>query len=225
MQVDIGVKTAFSFNIFGKTINIAQSIVVQWVVMLILIIIALVLTRNLKKVPGKKQTVVELFVETVNGLVNSNMGSKYKDFVPYVGTLLIFMLVLNLTGLLGVEPSTKDVNVTLAFALMTFFIIQINSIMKVGFGGYLKGYIKPFAAMLPMNIIERFTVPISLCLRLFINMLVGSVVIGLVYQGMGHFAFIVPIPLHAFFDLFDGCIQMFVFLMLTMVNIKITAEH
>lgn len=225
MSVDIGVKTAFSFNMFGKTINIAQSIVVQWIVMLILIVIALVLTKNLKKVPDKKQTVVEMFVDTVNGLVNSNMGSKYKNFIPYIGTLLIFMLVLNLTGLVGIEPSTKDVNVTLAFALMTFFMIQANSIIKTGIGGYFKGYLKPFAAMLPMNIIERFTVPISLCLRLFINMLVGSVVIGLVYQAMGHFAFIVPIPLHAFFDLFDGVIQMFVFLMLTMVNIKITAEH
>lgn len=225
MKIDIGVHTSFSLNIFGRTINVAQSILVQWIVMVVLIILALILTRNLKKVPGKKQSVIELFVETINGLVNTNMGSKYKGFVPYVGTLLIFMLVLNLTGLVGIEPSTKDVNVTLSFALMTFFIIQINAIKKIGIGGYLKGYFKPFGLMFPMNLIERFTVPISLCLRLFINMLVGSIVLTLVYSLMGHFAFVVPIPLHAFFDLFDGCIQMFVFLMLTMVYIKITAEH
>lgn len=223
--MEVGVKTAFSFNILNHTFDVTESIVVQWVVMLIIAVIVIIATRGLKKVPDKKQSILEILMETINGLVDSNMGPKYKSYVPFIGTLFIFLLFLNLTGLVGVEPSTKDVNVTAALALVTFFLIQFNSIKKLGVGGYFKGYLKPFPAMLPMNLIERFTVPISLCLRLFINMLVGSIVMSLIYQSMGHFAFIVPAPFHFYFDLFDGVIQMFVFVLLTMVYIKMTAEH
>jgi len=223
--MDIGSKTAFSFNFLNHTINVTESVVVQWCVMLVIVVLALIATRKLKKVPDKKQSIVELLVEIVNGLVKSNMGSKYKTYVPFIGTLVIYLSVLNLTGLIGVETATKDFNVTGAFALVTFFLIQYNSIKKIGPGGYLKGFVKPFWPMLPMNLLERFTVPISLCLRLFINMLVGSIVMGLVYKGMGNFAFLIPIPLHAFFDMFDGIIQMFVFVMLTMVYVKMMAEE
>jgi F-type H+-transporting ATPase subunit a len=223
--MDIGSTTAFSFNFLNHTINVTQSVVVQWGVMLVIIVLALIVTRKLKKVPDKKQSIVEMLVETVNGLVKANMGPKYKKYVPFIGTLLIYLSFLNLTGLIGVEMPTKDVNVTAAFALVTFFLIQYNSIKKIGPGGYLKGYVKPFWPMLPMNLIERFTVPISLCLRLFINMLVGSIVMALVYQAMGHFAFLVPIPLAFYFDIFDGLIQMFVFVMLTMVYVKMMAEE
>jgi F-type H+-transporting ATPase subunit a len=92
-------------------------------------------------------------------------------------------------------------------------------------GGYLKGYLKPYAPMIVMNVIEKITLPLSLCLRLFCNMLVGAMVLGLVYGALGHFAFVIPVPLHFFFDLFDGIIQMFVFVMLTMVYTKIGVEH
>lgn len=223
--MDIGSKTAFSFNFLNHNINVTGSVVVQWCVMVIIVAFALIATRKLKKVPDKKQSIVEMLVETVNGLVKSNMGDNYKKYVPFIGTLVIYLSVLNLTGLIGVETATKDFNVTAAFALVTFFLIQYNGIKKTGLGGYFKSYVKPFWPMLPMNLIEKFTVPISLCLRLFINMLVGSIVMGLVYQGMGHLAFIIPVPLHFYFDIFDGIIQMFVFIMLTMVYVKMSASE
>lgn len=216
----------FMFNLFNHEIAVTESIVTQWAIMVIIIILAIVLTRNLSKIPGKRQTILEIIVQTINNQVISNMGNEYKKFfVPYVGTLAIFLAFLNLSGLIGVEPSTKDINVTAAFALMTFVIINANAIMKCGIGGYLKGYIKPYAPMLPLNLIEKLTIPFSLCLRLFCNMLVGSMVLGLVYSSMGHFAFLAPIPIHGFFDVFDGLIQMYVFMMLTMVYTKIGATH
>jgi F-type H+-transporting ATPase subunit a len=223
--MDMNPKTVFTLHILNHSIDITSSITTQWIVMAIIIILALILTRNLKKIPDKKQSSVEILVETINGLVMSNMGEEYKKFIPFIGTLAVFLFFLNLSGLIGVDPSTKDINVTLAFALMSFVIIQGNAIKKIGVGGYLKGYLKPYAPMIVMNVIEKITLPLSLCLRLFCNMLVGAMVLGLVYGALGHFAFVIPVPLHFFFDLFDGIIQMFVFVMLTMVYTKIGVEH
>lgn len=223
--MEMNPKTVFTLHVLNHSIDVTSSIVTQWVIMAIIIILALVLTRNLKKIPDKKQSVLEILVETINNLVNSNMGEEYKSFVPFIGTLGIFLFFLNMSGLVGVEPSTKDINVTLAFALMSFVIIQGNAIKKNGLGGYLHGYLKPFAPMIVMNVIEKITLPLSMCLRLFCNMLVGTMVLGLIYELAGYFAFVTPIPIHFFFDIFDGGIQMYVFMMLTMVYTKIQVAH
>ncbi|WP_051115709.1 F0F1 ATP synthase subunit A [Clostridium pasteurianum] len=217
--------TVFTLHVANHSIAITSSIVVQWVIMAIIIILALILTTNIKTIPSKRQSVLEVFVETINGLVKSNMGDDFKSFVPFIGTMAIFLCFLNLTGLVGVDPSTKDINVTAGFALMSFVVIQATSIKRIGVGGYLKSYLQPFAPMIVMNIIEKVTLPLSLCLRLFCNMLVGSMIIGLVYGALKHFAFVIPIPLHGFFDIFDGLIQMYVFIMLTMVYTKIAVSE
>lgn len=216
----------FTFNLMNHEVAVTESIVTQWVMMAVIIVLTLILTRNLKKIPDKKQSVLEIIVQAVNSLVTSNMGPEYKKFfVPYIGAMGVFFTFLNLSGLVGIEPSTKDINVTLTFALMTFVIINANAIKKLGMGGYLKGFIRPYAAMLPLNLIEKLTIPFSLCLRLFCNMLVGAMVLGLIYSAGGVTSFILPIPVHAFFDVFDGLIQVFVFMMLTMVYTKIGASH
>jgi F-type H+-transporting ATPase subunit a len=90
--------------------------------------------------------------------------------------------------------------------------------------------------MFPLNLIERLTIPLSLGLRLFGNMFAASIMMELLYEGLIHIskiipikipilATVIPIPFHMYFDMFDGAIQMFIFVMLTMVNIKITAEE
>lgn len=224
--MEINAEPILEFELFNHTMELTKSIVIQWFVMAVIIILALLVTRNLDRIPSKRQTVVEMVINLFNGLVTANMGPEYKKtFVPYIGTLGIFMVVMNASGLLGVAPSTKDINVTLTFAMISFFVINGNAIAKHGVGSYLHSYIRPYPLMLPMNIIEKFTIPLSLCLRLFINMLVGTILMELVYMGMGHLAFIVPVPLHFFFDLFVAVIQTFVFMMLTMVYTKTGAEH
>lgn len=224
--MSINPETVFEFSMFNNTFAVAKSIVTQWVVMAVIVVLVLSLTRNLGKVPSKRQTIIEIIVNLFNGLVTANMGSEYrKMFVPYIGTLGIFMVMLNSTGLIGVPPSTMDINVTLTFAVMSFIVINANTIIKIGFGGYLHSYLKPFPPMLPMNLIEKITIPLSLCLRLFINMLVGVIIMELVYEGLGYFAFLIPVPLHFFFDFFVAIIQTFVFMMLTMVYTRTAAEH
>lgn len=215
------------FSILG--IGITSSIIVQWIIIILIAILAKVLTSNLKKIPDKKQSVVEMVFEAARNAVRDNMGEEYIAFVPYVGTLAIFILVMNFAPLVAVKAPTEDLSVAVGLALITFVLVQVNAIRKVGLKHYLKAYAEPVVPLLPLNIVERLVLPVSLSLRLFGNLTAGAVVMGMVYSGLSHIAWfsqlLIPIPLHAFFDLFDGSIQMVVFVMLTMMNIKIIAEH
>ena len=219
----------FSINIFGFQFGVTDSFLVMWIITVIIAVAAIILGRNLEKIPSKRQNIVELVVDGINGLVNDNMGPGYKAFIPYIGTLVIFILSMNVIGLIGIEPPTRDYNICLGLALISFVVVQWNAIRKVGFGHYVKGYFDPFAVMLPLNLIERVVLPVSLSLRLMGNMTAAVVVVGIVYQGLAGLSWFaqlgLPIPVHFFFDVFDAGIQMFIFVMLTMINIKIIAEH
>lgn len=224
--MELNAKEIFGFTVFNHNFTVTMSILLQWIIMAVIIVSVLLLTRNLGKIPSRRQTIVEMLVNLFNGLVSSNLGKEYKRrFVPFVGTLGIFIFCMNVTGLVGFKPSTGDINVTLTLALISAVVINGNSIAHNGLGGYLHGYIRPYAFMLPMNLIDKFTVPLSLCLRLFINMLVGAIFMELIYMALGHFAFILPVPLHFFFDLFVAVIQTYVFMMLTIVFTKTTVEE
>ncbi|KOF57220.1 MULTISPECIES: F0F1 ATP synthase subunit A [Clostridium] len=211
--------------LFGSFKGISTGIGVQWAIIILVTLIAWLLTRNLNKMPDKKQSAVEIVVESINNLVKENMGESYKSFIPYVGTLAIFILLMNLAGLVGAPVPTEDVSVTAGLAAITFFMIQATSIKRNGLVNYFTAFGKPKLFLLPINILERFTTPLSLCLRLFGNMTAGGVLLSLIYKGMGHFAFVLPVPFHFYFDVFDGGLQMLIFVMLTMINIKITAEE
>ncbi|SHK63967.1 F-type H+-transporting ATPase subunit a [Clostridium cavendishii DSM 21758] len=219
----------FSFKIGSIPIDIGRDIIVQWVIILILGIISYLLTRNLKKIPDKKQSALELFYTTVADLVEGNMGESFRNFIPYVGSLMIFLLTMNFTGLVGVAPPTKNLSVTVALAISSFLVVNGTAIKRNGFGHYLKGYAEPFIPMLPLNIMERVVLPVSLALRLFGNMLAATILVELVYEALGHFGVIfkvgAPIIVHGYFDMFDGGIQMIVFTMLTIINIKLISEH
>lgn len=219
----------FEIPLFGHTYGFSINIVIQWVIILLLTIVSIILTRGLKKIPGKRQSVAELLVESTGSFVKSTMGENYIGFVPYVGTLVAFLLAMNLTGLVGFEPPTMDYSVALGMALTTFLVIQGYTIKKVGLGHYFIGYAKPVAFLVPMNILERILLPVSLSLRLFGNMTAAATIMAIVYEtlgGINWFAQIgLPVPLHAYFDIFDGTVQMIVFTMLTMINLKVIAEH
>lgn len=223
----------YSFNLGNFTINITRDIVVQWVVILVIGITAYLLTRNLKRIPDKKQIVLESIYKSVENLVKSNMGEEFISYIPYVGTLAVYLLSLNLIGLIGIEPPTQNLSVTLALGITSFFVINGTAIKKNGIGGYAKGLRGEFPwlspLMLPLNVLERITLPISLALRLFGNMLAATLLIGMVYDALSSINFFaqlgIPIIAHAYFDVFDGTIQMLVFTMLTIVYIKIISDE
>ena len=219
----------FSFEIGNFTLVITQSIIIQWIVILILGIGAFLLTRNLKLRPTKVQAALEKIYQMLRNLVVETMGEVYESFLPYIGTLMIYLLVLNFIGLVGFKPPTQDLSVTVSFAIVTFLVVNLNAIFKNGITGYAKGYLHPFGAMLPINIMERLVLPVSLSLRLFGNMYAATILVEMVYHALGGIAVVaqigLPVIVHGYFDIFDGAIQMLVFSMLTMINIKVTGEH
>jgi F-type H+-transporting ATPase subunit a len=228
----------FVLNIaLGKLkIQIGYPIIAQWVIMIIIIMAVLILIRRFKSIPYGKQAWIELIFESVQNLVKDNMGEEYMNFIPFAGTLAIYLLPMNLTGLFGFKPPTTDYSVALGIGLISFIVINVFSLKRAGILGYIKGYAKPYAFMVPINLIERLIVPVSLSLRLFGNMLAGTIMVELIYKALAYFSsliklkipvlqLIIPIPFHVYFDIFDGVVQMIIFTMLTMIFIKTTSEH
>lgn len=220
----------FSFNIGKLIIDIKPEAIIQLVLVLLIGILAWWATKDLKRRPtGKKQVVVEYIYTTIQNVVNANMGEQYGEMIPFIGTLAVFIVTMNLLGLVGITPVTNNFSVTLALGLISFVVIQGYTMKKIGIGHYFLGYGQPMLMMLPINVIERVMLPVSLSLRLFGNILAASFLVELVYESLDKIAWIaqigLPVPLHAYFDIFDGCIQMVIFVMLTMINIKITVEH
>lgn len=219
----------FSLKIGNISVDITSSIITQWFVILILGIGAFLLTRNLKLKPSKVQAALEKLYQSLRNLVVNTMGEMYESFLPYIGTLMIYLLILNFMGLLGVKPPTQDLSVTVSLAIVTFLVVNLNAIKKNGLVGYSKAFAHPFAMMLPINIMERVVLPVSLALRLFGNMVAATVLVELVYSSLAQIAVVaqigLPIFVHGYFDLFDGTIQMLVFSMLTMINIKVTGDE
>lgn len=219
----------FSLKIGNISVDITSSIITQWCVILILGIGAFLLTRNLKLKPSKVQAALEKLYQCLRNLVVNTMGEMYESFLPYIGTLMIYLLILNFIGLLGFKPPTQDLSVTVSLAIVTFLVVNLNAIKKNGLVGYSKAFAHPFAMMLPINIMERIVLPVSLALRLFGNMVAATVLVELVYSSLAQIAVVaqigLPIFVHGYFDLFDGTIQMLVFSMLTMINIKVTGDE
>lgn len=217
-------------NIFGREIIIPDTIVNMWVVVMLLIIFALIVNSKIKKanvddVPSNFLNVVEILVESVENLVKSTMGPQNIGFAPYMLTLALFLAVANLYGLLGFSPPTSDYSVTFSLALVTFALTQYWSFKNAGnLFKYLKGYTEPMAFLTPLNVIGDLANPISLSFRLFGNVMSGGIILSLVYQGAGYIAPILATPLHAYFDVFSGLLQTFIFLMLSMIFIGGVAE-
>lgn len=205
--------------LFGGT-WVTNTVTTTWIIMIALTLLSIFLTRKLSDVPGKKQNIAEILVDTVNGLVAQTMGESKLYFAPYMLTLIMFLAVANLSGLLGFRPPTADLNTTFALSLLTFGMTIFFGIKSKKMG-YIKGFGEPFIFMLPTNIIGELANPISLSFRLFGNILGGVVIMTLLYQviPLG-----VPAVLHAYFDVFSGLVQTFIFTMLSMVFISMAMD-
>jgi F-type H+-transporting ATPase subunit a len=193
-----------------------------------LIIFGLVCARRLTRYPKGMQAVGEFIVEIVYKFVGDTMGKRNLSFAPYIGALFLFLLISNMLGLLGFRPVTADMNATFAMSVIVFFLIQINAIRSAGILHYFKHFTEPYPFMLPIKVLEEFTFPISLSFRLFGNILAGVIIMELAMEGLHMVSIemlhlpipllqtIIPLPLNAFFDLFEPVLQAFVFTMLTM---------
>ncbi len=205
-------KTIFTIHLFGSKIPVSESIVVTWGIMAVLMILTLIFVRDLKLVPKKSQVVIEYLVDFINNFFTDILGELGKRYIPYLGTVLIYLAVSNVIGLFGLTPPTKDLNVTAGLAIMSIVLIEYSGLHQHGIKGYLKSYTHPMPAMTPFNILELFIRPLSLCMRLFGNMFGGFVIMELIKLAI---PVIIPIPFSFYFDIFDGLLQAYVFCFLT----------
>ena len=227
-KVTFGVDGLLKYELFGQELWITNTHVSLLLVVLTLTVLALFANRAIKKadpneVPGTFLNIIEYLVELVDGLTRNNMGEKhYSKFSNYIGTLFAFLIVANLSGLFGLRPPTADYGVTLGLALITFVLIHYNG-FKYEKAGHVTKLFQPVLST-PINIIGEIATPMSMSLRLFGNILSGTVMMGLLYGLLPKLLqfFIWPIfgGLHAYFDVFSGAIQSYVFCMLTMVFIS-----
>lgn len=205
-------KTSFTIHMFGASIPVPQSVTVTWGIMAVLMILTLIFVRNLKLVPDKPQIVVEALVGFINNFFTDILGEHGKRYIPYLGTVLIYLGVSNVIGLFGITPPTKDLNTTAGLALMSIVLIEYSGVHAKGVKGWLKSFAEPMAIMAPINFLEMFIRPLSLCMRLFGNILGGFVVMELLKIVVPA---VIPIPFSFYFDIFDGLIQAYVFVFLT----------
>ena len=225
--VDFMIKGVFKYRFFGHEVWITTTHICMLIILACLIIFAMIAGHKMKKaqeVPTGFQNVVELIVEKLDGMAHSTMGSSAKKFANYIGTVFIFILISNFSGLLGLRPPTADYGVTLPLGIITFMLIHINQFKYNKPKAIWKDMCSPLPSWLPIwlpiKIISELAVPISLSLRLFANVLSGTVMMALVYGLLRMVAIAWPAVLHAYFDLFSGAIQTYVFCMLTMTYIK-----
>lgn len=226
-NLDFGAGMYFKlFEVGGQSIYLTETVINTWVIIGIMTLIALIIRlkmKSFKEVPDSKfQTAIEMVVDTLNGFVANTMGgASGKKFAAYFGPLIIFIAVCNLSGLLGFRPPTADFATTLAFALITFFMIHGFGIKSKGLG-YFKGFLEPIPFLLPINIVGELATPVSLSFRLFGNILGGTIIMGLVYAMFPKIVIFLGIPaaLHCYFDVFAGALQAFIFVMLSMTFVS-----
>lgn len=221
LMEELNCDTVFTIPLFGG-IPIYESVVVTWIIMAILIIGAIILTRNLKiDHISKRQAVAELIYTKLTGLVEGMIGPAGKSYVPYLTTVLLYIGLSNIIGLFGMKSPTKDLNVTIALAVMSIVLVEAAGIHHKGVGKWLHHFTEPVAIVTPINILEVFTRPLSLCMRLFGNVLGAFVIMELI-------KIVVPVFLPAvfslYFDLFDGLLQAYVFVFLTSMYIAEAIE-
>ena len=218
----LNVETVFTLHIGNFDIPVFESTVVGWIVIAIVLIICLILGSNLKvKNISKRQAVAEFIVTKLEDFISGTIGHEGKAYIPYLIAVLLYIGVSNIIGIFGLKPPTKDLNVTGTLAIMSILLIQIASIRAKGPLGWVKSFAAPIPVVTPINILELVIKPLSLCMRLFGNVLGAFVIMELLKS-------VVPVVLPAvfslYFDLFDGLLQAYVFVFLTTLYIKEAIE-
>ena len=218
----------------GSGISITEAQINSWLVMIAILGLCLFLTHGLKtKNISTRQHCAEWAVEQVEKLVNNGMGEYFKGFTPFIAAILALSAFSSLISLLGLFPPTSDINVVAGWALIVFFLITYYK-LKCGPITYIKNLASPIA-LTPLNVISEVATPVSMAFRHYGNVLSGSVISVLIATGLQGLSQIVlgwipgwdfpllqiglPAVLSIYFDLFSGCLQAYIFAMLTMMYV------
>ncbi|MDR1105962.1 MAG: F0F1 ATP synthase subunit A [Treponema sp.] len=228
------------FRFFGRevaSIDINETVLVSWVVMAVLAAASLLLTRRLREVPRGAQIFLEAGIEFLNSFSKEHFGHRAKIYGPYIGTVFLFLLIANIipavsplsVSILGahppfiIKPPARDINFTAALSLLSILLVLFGGIRARGIKGWARNLLNPVPVMLPFNLLEYIIRPLSLCLRLFGNILGGFVIMLLIELALP-VPVVVPAFFSIYFDFFDGLIQAVIFTFLTTLFIAEAVE-
>ena len=221
LMEELNCNVVFTIPLFGG-IDVMESVAVTWIIMAIMMIASLILVHGLKvRNISKKQAALESGMSFIYDFFEGLLGKEGKAYIPYLITVVIYIGIANMIGLLGFKSPTKDLNVTVSLAVMSIVLVEVAGIRKKGVRGWIKSFAEPIAIIAPINVLELFIRPLSLCMRLFGNVLGAIVVMALIKHLL---PLIVPLPFSFYFDIFDGVIQAYVFVFLTSLYIKEAIE-
>lgn len=201
-----------------------EAIVMSWIVILALVVFGFLAARKRSTLPRPLQLIGELIVSTLYGLTEDALDKdRAKTYAPLTCALFMFLLLSNWLGIIPhLHEPTKDLNTPLSLGIMGFVIAHAAGIRSKGLKTYLKEYCAPIFFMMPLNVIGEIAKVISISFRLFGNIMGGAIIILVVSHLT--YSLILPPFLNAFFGLFIGTIQAFVFTMLTVVYISVQVK-
>ena len=216
IQEELNVANMFDIKLGGLVIHVSETIVVMWIVMAVMIIGGFLVTRRLRvKNPSKRQVAVEGIYSWLDTLFRNTVGEKGAWIVTYLVVMIIFIVLSNMIGIFGFKAPTKDIQLTAVLALFSIVIVQAAGIKAHGVLGWLKSFANP------INVLELFIKPLSLCMRLFGNILGAFVIMKCIEYAVPA---VIPPVVSLYFDLFDGALQAYVFTFLTALYIQEAVE-
>ncbi len=221
-----------------QELPITEAQVNSLLIVIFIFALCLYMTHGIRAgVETRRALLAEWAVEKLESMVGDSMGEYFSAFPPFIGAILVLSAVSSLSTLLGIYAPTADLNIIAGWAILVFILITYYK-LKGGLPNYLKGYTEPIAVMLPLNILGEIATPVSMTFRHYGNVLSGSVIAVLIaaaLQGLsslllgwlpgflGDIPFLsigLPAVLSLYFDIFSGCMQAYIFAMLTMLNIS-----
>lgn len=208
---------------FGLDFNILIMIMI-WIVMLALILISWHASRRITWIPKGWQNILEYAVEFIEKMVRESLGESGIKYTYFFGSLFLFILISNMLGLIpvpGFVSPTRDVSVTLSLAILWVFWAQYISIRENGLKGHIKHYFKPFAPFVVIHLMELGVRPMTLALRLFGNIYAGELLLETLYH---NFPLLVP-GIWILVSIAIGCIQAFIFTVLTVSYTGLSVSH
>ncbi len=222
---DIGKILQLHFTLMGMNITLnIKTILMSWLIMASLIIFSLLVTTKIRLVPTVLQSLAETIVQAFDKLVADTLESNDRKYFPFITALFMFLLLCNYIGVIpGCDEPTKDLNTPLGLAILGFIIAHYSGIRYKGILKYAKEYLEPFFIMAPLNLIGELAKVISISFRLFGNIMGGSIIIIVVSHLV--YSLVLPPFLYAFFGIFVGTVQAFVFTMLSLVYIALQIKE
>jgi F-type H+-transporting ATPase subunit a len=233
-----GARIFFTIPMPVHDFPVTESQINSALVLIAIIFLCLFLTHGIEeKVKLKRQHIAELIVEKVDGMVLENMGEYFKGYSPFIIAIMALSAFSSLMSLFGLFPPTSDINIVAGWAILVFFLITYYK-LKCGPLYYLKSFTEPVAFLAPINFLSEFATPISMSFRHYGNVLSGTVISVLIATALAGLSnlilgnlpgFLADIPLFqiglpavlsVYFDVFSGCLQAFIFAMLTMLNVS-----